>query len=637
MHYRGEIDGLRAVAVVPVILFHAGFETFGGGFVGVDVFFVISGYLITSILLKELETGQFSLIGFYERRARRILPALFFVMAACLIPAWLVLMPLAYKEFSQSLIAVPFFSSNFLFWRQSGYFDTAAELKPLLHTWSLAVEEQYYILFPLLLLILWRFRRSFTLIVLATMAAASFGLAVFLSQTQSTANFYLLPSRAWELLVGALLAYRLHSQTEFLTTKLAAQALSMLGLLAIVGSVLLFDHHTPFPGLYTLIPVLGTALLILYARDGVWVYQLLSHRALVAVGLVSYSAYLWHQPLFAFTRHFAFYQPAKSLMFVIACCTFIFAFMSWRWIERPFRDRQRIGRKYVFLLMGVGTLLFAGIGVAGHYGEGFAKRLDLKEMYPGDISHASYYENVSIRYPICQPEQIARNAFKSDIHTRCQQADAKREPDLALIGDSHAEHLFVGLAEALPQRNPVFYIRNSSVSINNPEYKEIFDHVLQNQSIRTVVLTAQWSRRIKQISKDTTLERELIQTIKALQSAGKSVYIFDNVPRFNVPAENCKFGLGGFSQAQTCKARRLEIERHEVAYASALDAATKASHPARLIKLKDYFCDDLHCSMVPYGVVLYRDNNHLNIEGSIYLGKRLVNDEPSLAAVDGRF
>jgi peptidoglycan/LPS O-acetylase OafA/YrhL len=637
MQYRAEIDGLRAIAVIPVILFHAGLETFSGGFVGVDVFFVISGYLITSILLKELDTGQFSLTGFYERRTRRIVPALFFVMAACLLPAWLLLLPLEHQEFSQSLIAVPFFSSNFLFWRQSGYFDTAAELKPLLHTWSLAVEEQYYIFFPLLLLLLWRIGRRVTWVVIVAIALSSLGLAIALSQTHSTANFYLLPSRAWELLIGSLIAYHLHSQSEYSLAMAWKQILSLLGFLLIVASVFLFNHQTPFPGLYTLIPVSGTAMLILYARPGVWIHQLLSHRALVAVGLVSYSAYLWHQPIFAFTRHLAQYQPTKILMFSMSLCAFVLAFLTWRWIEKPFRDKKKISRRGIFSLLLSGTLFFSAIGIAGHYTEGFPKRLDLKEVHLGEISHASFFEYISQRYATCQPDRIAMNALRSGEHIRCQQADALRDVDMALIGDSHAEHLFVGMAQAIPQRNPVFYIRDSLVSISNPEYKDIFDHVLKNPSIRTVVLAAQWSKRIKEVSPSTTLEKDLMQTIKVLQSNGKSVYLLDNVPRFNVPAVNCKYGLGGFAQAQSCKATRKSVERYEARYSSALEAVVRESYPAKLIRLKEYFCDDLHCSMVQQGVVMYRDDNHLNIEGSIYVGQRLVKDEPSLSVVQLSF
>jgi peptidoglycan/LPS O-acetylase OafA/YrhL len=214
MEYRREIDGLRALAVLPVILFHAGFTTFSGGFVGVDVFFVISGYLITTIILTELEQGTFSIVNFYERRARRILPALFVMMLACLPFAWFWLLPEDMKDFSQSLLAVSVFASNILFWRESGYFDSAAELKPLLHTWSLAVEEQYYMLFPLFLMATWRFGRRWILGSLIAVALASLALAQWGSLVKPAATFYLLPTRVWELLIGAFAAFYLSHKKQ---------------------------------------------------------------------------------------------------------------------------------------------------------------------------------------------------------------------------------------------------------------------------------------------------------------------------------------------------------------------------------------------------------------------------------------
>ena len=207
MKYRKEIDGLRALAIIPVILFHAGFKVFEGGFIGVDVFFVISGYLITTIILSDIESGKFSISNFYERRARRILPALFFIMLCCLPFAWFVLTPNHLKDFYQSLTAVSVFSSNILFWKESGYFDTATELKPLIHTWSLAVEEQYYILFPLLLVMLWKLRKQLILGSLIAITVISLFLAQWGAYNKPSATFFLLPTRSWELAIGALIAY----------------------------------------------------------------------------------------------------------------------------------------------------------------------------------------------------------------------------------------------------------------------------------------------------------------------------------------------------------------------------------------------------------------------------------------------
>ena len=212
MKYRTEIDGLRALAVMPVILFHAGFELFSGGFVGVDVFFVISGYLITTILIEDIENKRFSIVNFYERRARRILPALFFVMLVSIPFAWMLLSDAALNKFGNGLIGVSLFLSNLVFWRQQGYFDESAELNPVLHTWSLAVEEQFYVLFPILLVLAWRFGKNKVFWMIVVIAAVSMLLSEWGWRNQATANFYLAPTRAWELLAGSIAAFIVHKK-----------------------------------------------------------------------------------------------------------------------------------------------------------------------------------------------------------------------------------------------------------------------------------------------------------------------------------------------------------------------------------------------------------------------------------------
>lgn len=255
MKYRPEIDGLRSVAVLPVILFHAGLGVFSGGYVGVDVFFVISGYLITTIILGQIVEGRFSLLDFYNRRSRRIMPALFLVMGCTIPAAFLLMLPSQFQDFAQSVAAVGIFSSNILFWLESGYFAAAAELKPLLHTWSLAVEEQYYVLFPLLLLGLWRLGARTALMILGAIFAASLIASQILATRAPGANFYLLPSRAWELLAGSLCAIWIMRRGRS-----GNALLSTLGLALIVASIFIYDSNTPFPSLYALAPVGGTAL-----------------------------------------------------------------------------------------------------------------------------------------------------------------------------------------------------------------------------------------------------------------------------------------------------------------------------------------------------------------------------------------
>ena len=258
MKYRAEIDGLRALAVIPVIFFHAGFELFSGGFVGVDIFFVISGYLITSILIEEIENKKFSIIRFYERRARRILPALFLVMFFSILLAWILLSDTALNKFGNSVIGLSFFISNLVFWKQQGYFEEYSELNPLLHTWSLSVEEQYYVIFPIFLLLVWSFGRTKVFWIIVVMAVISLLISEWGWRNKPVANFYLTPTRIWELFVGSIAALIIQSRGVMKNNFLA-----LLGLSIIFLSIFVYDESTPFPSLYTLVPVLGVFLLIL--------------------------------------------------------------------------------------------------------------------------------------------------------------------------------------------------------------------------------------------------------------------------------------------------------------------------------------------------------------------------------------
>lgn len=274
MKYRKEIDGLRAIAILPVLLFHAGFRTFSGGFVGVDIFFVISGYLITKIILAELETSSFSLLDFYERRARRILPALLFTMFCTLPFAWYWMLPQDLKSFSQSLVASSLFSSNFLFYLTSGYFDTTSELKPLLHTWSLAIEEQYYILFPFFLILTHKIGKKYTIHFILLITTASLLAAQYGQLINHQLTFYMLPTRSFELLIGALTSIFFDSKSNKASIK-SQRLFSILGLMLILYAIFVFDKNTPSPSIHTLVPIVGASLIIMFANDQTLVGKLL--------------------------------------------------------------------------------------------------------------------------------------------------------------------------------------------------------------------------------------------------------------------------------------------------------------------------------------------------------------------------
>ena len=438
MQYRREIDGLRAVAVLPVILFHAGFSLFSGGYVGVDVFFVISGYLITTIIIAENQTGNFSIVNFYERRARRILPALAIVIIACIPFAWLWMTAEQLAAFARSMVAVSVFGSNILFWQETGYFATSAEMKPLLHTWSLAVEEQYYVLFPPIVALFWKYARRLLVPMLLLTGIASLALAQWASTHYPSAGFYLLPTRLWELLIGSLLAF--HALRDNASpTRLAREVGGLLGLGLIIYAIFLFDRNTPFPSFYTLVPTVGTALIIYYVREGSLVYRLLSNRAFVGIGLISYSAYLWHQPLFAFARIRSIHHPSEALMATLGILTLVLAYLSWRFIESPFRNKQRFDRKAIFSYALASSLAFIGIGIAGSAGEGFPARVS--------ASGATYAEldlkrRLHVNFGL---SGACDGQVRKDDACRTHAA-----PEILVWGDSYAMHLVRGILASNP-------------------------------------------------------------------------------------------------------------------------------------------------------------------------------------------
>ena len=435
---------------MPVIFFHAGIPAFGGGFVGVDVFFVISGYLITSIILGELDQGRFSILRFYERRARRILPALFFVLAACLPAAWLLLMPRDLNNFGQSLVAVSLFVSNILFYAESGYFDTASELKPLLHTWTLAVEEQYYIFFPPFLALLWAWRKQWVFAILSLMLLGSIALAEALLRVDAMAAFFLLPTRGWELLIGSLCALYL-SRGSVAGRSVAAQGLSLVGLAMIVLAVFVYTKQTPFPGIYALLPTVGTALIILFAGDGTLVRRVLSWRAMVGVGLISYSAYLWHQPLFAFLRHSQLTEPSLTAYLALSALTLVMAWLSWKYVEAPFREKGRFSRGSIFAFSLAGLAGFTAVGWSFWHFEGFPQRSVTQRFAVQILDYR--YDNQDLRDESWGPlrARSGDSAYGRDNNDSDRTAwfdPQDKRPNLLVVGNSHSKDIYNILANS---------------------------------------------------------------------------------------------------------------------------------------------------------------------------------------------
>lgn len=452
-NYRPEIDGLRAVAVLPVIAFHAGFSGFSGGFVGVDVFFVISGYLITGILTSDLEQGRFSILRFYERRARRILPALFVVLAASIVAAQFLLMPPPFADFAASVFAVALFLSNMLFIAEVDYFGPAAEATPLLHTWSLAVEEQFYILFPLLLWVLWRLagRRGVWggVVVLGLLSLA---FSEWAWRTHPAETFYFLPSRAWELLAGSLCAVLRRARTA--RPAIAQQLVALAGLAAILGSVVLLSRDTPFPSLWAMFPVGGSVAIILFATPGTWVAHWLSRRPVVAVGLISYSAYLWHNPLFSFARIGWPGEPGLGLLLLLSALSLGLAWLSWRFVELPFRHQRgrapALAKRWqVFVAALAGIAVLVGFGLWGYFSEGRAQ-LWLRTASPQERQTYALLRT-SRTFQRWQDDGGCRfntRVLDPEVEIRLRECARLHGPGLAILGDSHAIDLADALIEA---------------------------------------------------------------------------------------------------------------------------------------------------------------------------------------------
>lgn len=368
--YRPEIDGLRAVAVVAVILYHAKLGIVPGGYMGVDIFFVISGYLITGIIEAELTAGRFSILRFYERRIRRIIPALMVMMllSLCVPLAWRLMLPDDLENFGQSLVATTAFANNVLLTLTSGYFDFAIDFKPLAHTWTLGVEEQYYLIVPLLLAGVFRFGgRRLTIAAVALITLGSFAIALACARFAPVAGFYLLPSRAWELGAGSLV-------TLFAARRSGRDPLALLGIAMIVAPMLLFGEHAAKTLWPMAIPVVGTCLILAYGRAGTMTARALAWRPAVIVGLISYSLYLYHQPVFAFVRIASLDQPSRATMALLILPIFLLAWVSWRFIERPFRDRERTRTRSVMGFWLVASAAVLAVGGAMAATSGFKAR-----------------------------------------------------------------------------------------------------------------------------------------------------------------------------------------------------------------------------------------------------------------------
>ncbi len=647
MVHRPDIDGLRALAVIPVVLFHMELSAFSGGFVGVDVFFVISGFLITSIIVADLERGRFSLRRFYERRIRRIFPALFTVLAVTTLLAAVILLPRDLEDYSKTLVATSVFASNIHFWRQAGYFDAESHTKPLLHTWSLAVEEQFYILFPLLLIVLHRWWPRRLKGALAVLAVASFVASVVTVRADQSAAFYLAHTRAWELLLGSLLAL---GAFPAIRRAAVAEGAALVGLLLLGVSFTAYTEDTVFPGAAALAPCLGAALLI---HSGTSVStrasRFLSLRPLVFVGLISYSLYLWHWALLSMARHWTLDPLTMGQTTLVVAIAALAAAGSWRFVEQPLRA-QRPGARVPAPRPEAGVPeRVPGGGSASPVRS--LLRLPVSFRWAGAVSATAValgmFGVVTGGWPArMEPRVLALDAAQLDFNTQrpachaddqtpiryrdtCRYGAASAVPRYAVWGDSHAVELSLALGEAAAQAGdavrmvsysgcpPVLEIANDRLAKCAAHNRETLDAMLADASLETVFLVARYSQARADVG--ASVFTGIGEVAGALADGGKHVVLVYPSPEYaySVPVQLARAAHRGQDLA-TIGLARATFDALRAPFVRALDAIREDPRigkvdPARRL------CDQVRCRVWADGHALYFDDDHLSVNGARYV------------------
>jgi peptidoglycan/LPS O-acetylase OafA/YrhL len=630
-HYRPEIDGLRALAVLPVLFFHATVPGFSGGFVGVDIFYVISGYLITSIIKKEVVLGAFSYVSFYERRIRRIFPALFGVVFFCLLAGGVLLAPKDFAAFGKSLIAMTFFVSNIFFKREGdvgGYFGVTSDSQVLLHTWSLSVEEQFYLLFPTALVLLARWAKGRTSECLWLAVAVSFVINIWATQHQPRSAFYILIPRAWELLLGSLLAMK---AVPPLKRRVSREIAGLTGLGLIVWAVSVFSRDTTFPGFSALFPCLGAWLIIYAGEDGPSsVRTLLSLRPLVFVGVISYSLYLWHWPIVVFSKYLSAGDLSAVEIVIVVIVSLVMAFISFEFIESPFRGRDSpITRRQIFSFGLAATALSAALGFAVYSSQGFPGRFDdlTRQLIARNIDRKSDYREV------CSNWKTVINRV-SDI--KFCDIETQSSKKIMFWGDSHVQQLYPlvqrihdngGLREhgvvfaVATGCSPAEHMNRSSHGFHCDSFSHFAMMRAEEEDVDTVFIGFAtpdvWAlcpsvdgRCVGKISEEETRQRvlqELSEHIQELKMRGKRVIVSLPFPIFDksipdLQARNAalqRFGLVGVATEITSPSVRDQL------------ASVAESTGAEIFDPRNTLCRNRDCITEVDGVSIYKDRSHI--------------------------
>ena len=619
MTYRRDIDGLRGIAVLSVIFFHAGFSWFQGGFIGVDVFFVISGYLITAIIQKEIDGGSFSLAKFYQRRVRRIMPALFVTIIVTWIVAWLMYMPPEFKSYSASVTTTATFVSNILFWRQGGYFSGPAEIKPLLNLWSLSVEEQFYLLFPVTMLLLARYGRRTRLLLIMSALLISLAVSIWSTAHTPRAAFFLTPSRAWELMLGGVLAFDFFKAPR---SRWLAEGSAVVGLSMILWSVTVFSSKTHFPGASAAIPCTGAAFLILSGENGkTTIGRILGSQPLVFMGLISYSLYLFHWPVFAFVRYYWILPLSVSVRAAVLIFSTVAAALSWKYIESPFRStRGWVSRRSLYLGAAVASLLFLAVGLVGYVGEGFPGR------YPG-YAHLQYRDRLA--------EYNERSCFLQwDQELSDWKGDqcllSKRGLPTALLwGDSFAAHLVPGIKAnaSLMDYDVLQYSVASCAPILDRESSwrggcraaaEQALSIVSRFSVVRVILAVRWDAEHPYYD---DFFAGIKNTIAVLRSRGIDVVIIGQSPAFTFwDSLDVQYRLKISHRSDSNFYPFLSFGRDFISNIKTELAGIPLVDPMEVL------CRPQACQIVANGELLYIDGAHLSVLGSTILVRAIAKE-----------
>ena len=612
MNYRPEIDGLRAFAVLPVIFFHAGFKGFSGGFVGVDVFFVISGYLITYIILDDLKNDTFSFVNFYERRARRLLPALYLVMFLCIPFSFLTMMPNQMKDFMQSLSAVSIFSSNFLFWDESGYFEKIAEEKPLLHTWSLAIEEQFYFIFPFIITLVYKVKKKLPILLLISLILLSLMLSIYLSRVSPSTNFYLAPTRFWELIVGSLAAVLIFNYGQK-----SNNLISLVAMFCLIVSITLFDKNTLLPGLYTLLPVGSTFLLILFCSNNVLVAKLLSLKIFVSVGLISYSLYLWHQPLFAFVRIQHVEKPNMYVFALLILLVFLLSFLSRKFIEQPFRNRNTFTSKFIFKTFLSLSLFFIIFGIVGSETKGFQSlRFSNKTLAVFSTAESS--------------------PFRKKCHFEQEEIALQKQPciyfsenvKVAVLGNSHATELAYSLANLFKNtdKGVVHYtmsgcwhnylVASEKDSICYRWHDKVLAEIVSNNDIRNVILSYRNEDHLNQ----KKYIKSLVKMISFLRNNSKKVILVLQAPLAGADIDKY-FASNLYNLDNPIKGIQRSV--WEKKYNSVVGLKSLLPPDVNIIDPAEIFCKLDNCFVYDGYGAYYFDDDHMSVYGTTKVAKKI--------------